>query len=255
MDKTKKGGRGFPTSHALANPENLGKSEPVPADAADNGPAALVVDGAGDYSREVGHGGQGEHGDILVVGQDHGAAVLEVKDALQLGEVPVRTVGEGQIVEEEAGLKQGVLQNLQDGVRQGAAMRGKTVRESGEGAVPYVAVGVDFLEVFARLSFARHPRHAVHALAARWSVADWRRGKGRMVHLHHACSLGAKRFTPAATAASMRFFCMVPSESKKTWTKDSSVCVPRRASTRLSLSSYLTVFQRTPGGRHVSAVS
>lgn len=83
------------TSHALANPENVSESEPVPANPAVDGPASLVVDGAGDDGGEVGDGGQGEDGGVLVAGEDHGAAVLEVKEALQLAEVLVRAVREG----------------------------------------------------------------------------------------------------------------------------------------------------------------
>jgi hypothetical protein len=50
-----------------------------------------------------------------------------------------------------------------------------------------------------------------------------------------AYSLGAKRFTPAAMQASMRFFWDWLFGSERSWMKERTVCVPTRAVARSSL--------------------
>ena len=109
-----------------------------------------------------------------MAGEDHGAAVLEVEEALQLAEVLVRAVGEGQVVEEEAGLKQRVLQNLL--VRsEGENKRKREKRRVASRTSPSALIALRYSRVFPLPTIQGIPSVSLLPL---WSVADLMEGKG-----------------------------------------------------------------------------
>lgn len=88
--------------------------------------------------------------------------------------------------------------------------------------IPYRPFSIEVLEILANLSLAGIPRHMLKARPTAGISIDLNPG----VHTHAAYkvhSLGAKRFTPASTAAAMRFFCVMLLGSVCVTTKESSV--------------------------------
>ena len=98
--------RGKRTAHFLPEHEQLPNRELGAADAADDGPLALVLDGPSDNAGEVLRRGER---DAVLVAQREGAASVEVDRRLKGAEVSGRRVRVGEVVCEQAWLEEGVF--------------------------------------------------------------------------------------------------------------------------------------------------
>jgi hypothetical protein len=74
-------------------------------------PNTLILHCPHNDGGEVGNGGESHDGILVAVDHD-GATVMEVEDGLQRLEVLRYLVWERQVVQEEAGLKQSILEDL-----------------------------------------------------------------------------------------------------------------------------------------------
>lgn len=100
------------TSDLLAYLDDLRGSNSVSPHTANLRPFAIVVvHGPGNKRSKVSGGGEGHNG-VLVAVDDNSTAVLEVKDGIQRSNVLGRLVRGSQIVQEQAGLEQGVFEYL-----------------------------------------------------------------------------------------------------------------------------------------------
>lgn len=101
---------GTHTTHLLAQRDELGDGHLITADSPGRGPFAVILDGAGDYGRQVADGSKSD--DWVVVGDNDGATVLEIEGCLQRRNVCGCLVWGCEIVKEKTGLEKRVLKDL-----------------------------------------------------------------------------------------------------------------------------------------------
>ena len=182
------------TSYRLADLNNLSKRYSIPSNTTNLRPLALRIDGLSDYSGNIRRRSQC-HDSVLMSVHHESTAVLEVEWSLQRLDMLCCLVRESKIVQEQPRLEQGVFQNLREC---------KHCSRQASQLIPQLrtsASSLTFLKYCLVHSFPAHhgmwivPALLIHQLQpARpiYSIYDL------------AYSLGAKRFTPAVMAASMR---------------------------------------------------
>jgi len=141
---------------------------------------------------------------VLLPFDNDGAAIGEVEPGLQLPDVFGRRVRSGEVVEEETGLEEHVLEDFRGGV---------------DGCELGLDGGFSVGEGRGNLS-------ADEIVSGGFGGIK----EGRGTYTAH--SAGVKRFTPAAMEASMRAIWDLPPLSWRASVKERTVCTPLRAETR-----------------------
>lgn len=103
--------RGKPTADAFREIEKLAYGKSVSPDTTNWRPWTGIVDCLGHKVGDVVDAGQRDDG-IFVVGDNDGTAVLKVNKGVQGGDVFGCFVGRGEVVEEEARLEEGILEDF-----------------------------------------------------------------------------------------------------------------------------------------------